>query len=726
MIDMERTQEMVDAIHGPIAYSGIEQAIIGTPIFNRLHRVLQNSLVYLTYPSNKVKRFEHSVGTMHLAGQFFFHSVCNSPPEVVDRFLDEVNGELKIWNKSLHQNTKPFDGNFILPAVSRKFSGDKVCGIPWPRCRLYCENMPAGLDPQRQLAYCVVFQSVRMAGLLHDVGHLPYSHVLEHALQSLYQKVNQLEERNKAHEHFLEVMEPYCSSTDPEFAIHEKLGQQFVDKIFECIIADLPRREEETYYFLAAVLHFTKKILMAKEGDNTLFSDLHHIVAGTLDCDRMDYCCRDEYCAGTSRELPGYGRIFSSIAIVYRKPEKKMGQDEDGGAAAEQRDSEERERCCFVPSTKALREIEALLRRRWNIYVTINYHHRVHKHELLFQEVLADLGLEEMTGAEKPPEELNDVLPLAISSIWQLVAQMNSSAPVEYIALQLDDSWLDTLLKYKYFERYKENYLSFSVNGNDVMWHRLDELISVKRHYRSLIKRSGRFRQFDEHVYNRLTQAGETDLCEFLGIKPGETHVSYVKTCGEYIFNRAVREITPDKEFRAGLFASLNQRMQELVHEENSPYGIMDCLLADCSFSMGIKQTDTLCIAAPGQEEKPFVRYSALYEELSCERKLLPCVHIYYLPRYDPNHSEYLQANEDAFLKAVAEAAGDAVIEVFRGINVQAKAAAQAVPGPEAAREAVCAALAVPEQAPPAVQAEPPTPRPKKKLVPKQKNGGKS
>ena len=69
-MNMERTQEMVDTIHGLIAYSGIEQAIIGTPIFNRLHRVLQNSLVCLTYPSNKVKRFEHSVGTMHLAGQF--------------------------------------------------------------------------------------------------------------------------------------------------------------------------------------------------------------------------------------------------------------------------------------------------------------------------------------------------------------------------------------------------------------------------------------------------------------------------------------------------------------------------------------------------------------------------------------------------------------------------------------------------------------------------------
>lgn len=727
-MNMERTQEMVDAIHGSIAYSGIEQAIIGTPIFNRLHRILQNSLVYLTYPSNKVKRFEHSVGTMHLSGQFFFHSVCNSPPEVLARFFNEVNEELKTWNKNLNQNTKPFDGNFIHSAVRKKFSNDKVYNIPWPHCRLYLENMPANLDQTQQLAYCVVFQSVRLSGLLHDVGHLPYSHILEHALQSLYHKVEQIpiEERNKAHEHFLKVMQPYCSSTDPEFAIHERLGQQFTDKIFECVTDDLPKREEDAYYFLAAVLHFTKHILTAKEGDNTLFSDLHHIVAGTLDCDRMDYCCRDEYNAGTSKELPSYDRIFSSVSIVYRRPEKGMRQSEDGGAASGKHGpEEERERCCFVPSTKALREIEALLRRRWNIYATINYHHRVHKHELLFQEVLADLGLEEMNQAEGPPEELDDVLPLSISSIWQLVAQMNGPAPVEYIALQLDDSWLDTLLKYKYFEKYKDTYLSFAKNGDDVMWHRLDELISVKKHYRSLIKRSGMFRQFDEYVYNNLISSKEAELLKFLDVDSSASHVSYMKANGEYIFNRAVREITSDKELREELFDSLNQHMQDLVHEKSNPYHIMDCLLADCSFSMGIKQTDTLCIAAPCQDEKPFLRYSALYEELSCGRKLLPCVHIYYLPQYDSGHSEYCQVDENAFLHEVATAAGNAIIKAFQQVNTlavspktepqTASVSAGKVP------EFEYAAPPLHEKGLPATAVENPLPPPKKKTPPRRK-----
>lgn len=655
MINMNRTQEMVDAIHGPIAYSGIEQAVIGTPIFNRLHRVLQNSLVYQTYPSNKVKRFEHSMGAMHLAGRFIFHSVCNSAQAALNRFFGEVNQELTDWSK----NVSSRDINYVQPAVLSRFGEDKILKLPWPQCRLYYENMPANLSPEQQLGYCVVFQSVRLAGLLHDVGHLPYSHVLEHALQSLYQKVLQLpeEERNEAHNYFLSVMEPYCSSTDPEFAIHERLGQQFVDKIFECITRDLSREEKEEHYFLAAVLHFAKGILKSKEGDNTIFSDLHRIVAGTLDCDRMDYCCRDEYCAGVSKELPSYGRIFSSVSIVYLSTERG--------------EAEARERCCFIPSTKALREIEALLRRRWNIYASINYHHRVHKHEVLLQEVLAELGMEEMRNAPKKPEPLQNVLPLTVSSIWQLVELMSRSTPVEYIAIQLDDSWMDTLLKCKYFEKYGDSYLSFREHSKDILWHRLDELISVKKHYRSLIKRSGRFRQFDEYVYNRLLAIGEQDLLLFLDLDPKVPHGEFVKEQGEYIFGRSVQRVAHDSEYRLRLFSSLNRRVRELAAEKGGTYRIADCFLADCSFSMGIKQTDSLCITAPDQKERPFLHYSALYNVLSREKGLLPSIHIYYLPEYDIGHSEYLKAEEDAFLRASAEAAGDAIVEAFRQANVR-------------------------------------------------------
>ena len=651
MVDMTSTREIADIIHGSIAYSGIEQSIIDTPIFNRLHRILQSSLVYLTYPSNKVKRFEHSMGTMHLAGRFFMQSICNSSSEVLDQFFAEVNIKLISWNSTVDRQ----EISFISRSVFQEFRGKKILDVPWPECRLYSQNTPANLKPDYLLGYYVVYQAIRLAGLLHDVGHLPYSHILEHSLHTLYQKVLQIPDtdRNEAHNYFLDVMKKYCASSDTEIAIHEELGKRFVDKIFECITEALPKTETKEFYFLAAVLYFTKAILAADEGSNSLFSDLHRIVAGTLDCDRMDYCCRDEYCAGTSKELPDYSSIFSTINIVYRDP--------DQGILYPEAEPDSRTRCYFAPSTKALTQVEALLSKRWKIFSTINYHHRVHKHELLLEEVLAELGLAEMADGKKP-EELTNVLPLKVSSIWQLVAQMEDTAPIEYIALQLDDSWLDTLLKHKYFETYGDRYLSFSKNGKDIMWHRLDELISGQKHYRSLIKHSGSFRQLDEYAYGNLVKYASAD---FFKKHPNPQYAQYINKIGEYLFNRVLRMQASGKQLRHQFFEIFNQHMQALTRAGNS-YHIADCFLADSSFSMGISLTDSLYISSPGQKIKPFIHYSALYNVLSCEKKLLPSFHIYYLPEYDVGHSEYRTVDEEAFLKAVAKEFAESFIEFIK------------------------------------------------------------
>ena len=94
---MNESHNIVDIIHGVIPYNGLEAKIIESTIFSRLHRIFQSSLAYLTFPSNKVHRHEHSMGVMHLSGMFFFHSICNSRPEEIKTLLDEVYAELKVW-----------------------------------------------------------------------------------------------------------------------------------------------------------------------------------------------------------------------------------------------------------------------------------------------------------------------------------------------------------------------------------------------------------------------------------------------------------------------------------------------------------------------------------------------------------------------------------------------------------------------------------------------------
>lgn len=650
MIDMNYTQEINDTIHGTIAYSGIEREVMGTPFFNRLHRILQSSLVYLTYPSNKVKRFEHSVGTMHLAGLFFFRSICNTKQSELDKFFGEISDELVRWNKSLTRE-QIF---YIHRNVVSKYKNEAILNAPYPKSVLYDQNTPANLPSEYLFSYFVVYQSIRLVGMLHDVGHLPYSHILEHALHLLYQKVTDIPEadRKESHAYFLQIMEKYCANTG--FAIHEELGKHFVDKIFESIVSDLPKGECEELYFLAAVLYFTKQILNAEEeGANSIFGDLHRIVAGTVDCDRMDYCCRDAYCAGVTKEPPNYDRIISTLSIVYRDPEQPLM---DGTPAPS-----ERAHFYFAPSTKAIHQIERLLEQRWMIFAMINYHHRVHKHELLMQSAIAELGLEEMASGNSP-EELVNILPLQVSSIWQLVKQMDAAAPIDYIALQLDDSWLDTLLKHKYFEKYGETYLSFATNGNDKNWHRLDELISAKKHYLSLIKRSGSFRSIDEALYNELKEKGMLERCGLLLNGEASNYSQFVSR-GEYAFNKLLRTIALTNELRQAFFEKLEAQIKYAINEHD--YNIVDCFLSDCTFKPGLRSSEPLYITSPELDNKPFSHYSALYDILMMRKKILPCFHVYYLPRYDVAHNEYHQANTAAFRTALVDAAVQVIGEVI-------------------------------------------------------------
>ena len=76
-----------DSIHGLTALTEYERRIVSTIGFNRLHDVYQNSTVYLTFPSNRTKRFEHSIGTMKLCSEMFFQSLLNATESTLEEFF---------------------------------------------------------------------------------------------------------------------------------------------------------------------------------------------------------------------------------------------------------------------------------------------------------------------------------------------------------------------------------------------------------------------------------------------------------------------------------------------------------------------------------------------------------------------------------------------------------------------------------------------------------------
>jgi len=102
-----------------------------------------------------------------------------------------------------------------------------------------------------------------IAILLHDIGHGPFSHALEHTLADMH---------------------------------HEELSSLFME--------DLNRQFDGR---LAMALHIFR--------DNYPKKFLHQLVSGQLDMDRMDYLNRDSFFTGVSEGVISYDRIIKMLDV---------------------------------------------------------------------------------------------------------------------------------------------------------------------------------------------------------------------------------------------------------------------------------------------------------------------------------------------------------------------------------------------------------------------------
>jgi uncharacterized protein len=107
-------------------------------------------------------------------------------------------------------------------------------------------------------------EGVCVAILLHDIGHGPFSHALEHTIIDVH------------HEEL-------------SLLFMEELNQQFVGKLNTAIAIF---KDEYPKHFL------------------------HQLVSGQLDMDRMDYLSRDAFYTGVSEGVIGYDRIIKMLNVV--------------------------------------------------------------------------------------------------------------------------------------------------------------------------------------------------------------------------------------------------------------------------------------------------------------------------------------------------------------------------------------------------------------------------
>ena len=122
----KRRHEFCDPVHDFISVDSDERRVIDSPPLQRLRHIHQLAMTHLVYPGATHRRFEHSLGTMELAGRVY--DVITNPSttrEYVREVFPDIDDERKRWY--------------------------------WRRV-------------------------VRLAALCHDIGHLPFSHAAENEL----------------------------------------------------------------------------------------------------------------------------------------------------------------------------------------------------------------------------------------------------------------------------------------------------------------------------------------------------------------------------------------------------------------------------------------------------------------------------------------------------------------------------------------------------------------
>ena len=197
---MDFAGEITDPIHKYIRFSMVEKQLIDTTAFQRLRRIRQLAGAHLVYPSAQHSRFEHSLGTMHIAG---------------------LAGETLL------------DKGYI--------------------------------------DHAEIVQDLRVAALLHDIGHGPFSHLFE------------------------EVLEYRCNTS------HEDLGKKI---IMQSEIADILGR----YGYNA------QQICRLSFGQSKV-NFMNEIISGGLSADIMDYLPRDGLFTGAEYAKLDYHRLVSSLEV---------------------------------------------------------------------------------------------------------------------------------------------------------------------------------------------------------------------------------------------------------------------------------------------------------------------------------------------------------------------------------------------------------------------------
>jgi HD superfamily phosphohydrolase len=221
-----------DSLWGTSRFYEHELVIIDSPLFQRLRHLNQTGLAFLAYPSLNHSRFEHSLGVA----------------TVVKRFFRKI--------KEKHQT-----------------------GID-------------GLEPLNDDPAFGLLAEIRLAALLHDIGHGIFSHVSE----AIYKSDTEISEILK---------DPEFNHVKPsELLTYLIILSNSFRKFFETYVADQVKNVN---------LDAIANLIVAKATPDRYFCA--QIINGALDADKIDYISRDTFYSGIGTTID-VDRLFNDLTVL--------------------------------------------------------------------------------------------------------------------------------------------------------------------------------------------------------------------------------------------------------------------------------------------------------------------------------------------------------------------------------------------------------------------------
>jgi HD superfamily phosphohydrolase len=286
-----------------VHFTTIERLILNERVAQRLRSVAQSGLAQYVYPEVRTSRFSHSLGAMHLASAFFAASLKNARPDVRHRVCEAVRDVV-------HAARAPYV----------RFDVSELATLLSPEPLLAHHYAPATAEPDPGFsAYLMLAeQALRLSALFHDLGHLPFSHDFESALEEVWHGVA----KTKQSKHPLRSLLRPATQTHGEKP-HERLGHALARILLEHISQTLP----EPGLSPAIQITFTlaQRILEADEVSygtvlptnrtEAVYRWLHTLVDGEVDVDRCDYILRDGRNYGFAFSAFDLDRLIDNLTV---------------------------------------------------------------------------------------------------------------------------------------------------------------------------------------------------------------------------------------------------------------------------------------------------------------------------------------------------------------------------------------------------------------------------